>query len=327
LKLPLARLLELLMILQTERYPNARRLAEVCAVSRRTIYRDLATLDAAGIRVMYHPDRQGYQLARECLLPPLQLDDLEALALLIMSRFWQADEPFGLARHARSGLAKIIRALPPQLRDRITRCGELLPEEPAPVEIGESRRHAILHTILSSLLNRKVFRLRSRDPQTGEAISTQLAAYRIARIAGEWSLVGYSSFHGGVRIFGIRCVEAAAPIDEPYAIPPRFRMGSHSSDVAADNPGRFEFRHDVLLRFKSPAISMIDAAPAGETRCVRWDASGELELALRVEISENLVCWILGFGDQIEVIRPEELREAVRQRALSIALRNGPAVE
>ena len=86
LRLPLARLLQLLMILQSERYPNATRLAEACAVSRRTIYRDLTILEAAGITVIYRPDRQGYQLARECLLQPTQLEDKEALALLDLSR-------------------------------------------------------------------------------------------------------------------------------------------------------------------------------------------------------------------------------------------------
>src|SRR5271157_4014293 len=95
-RLPLARLLQLLMILQSERFPNARRLAEACAVSRRTIYRDLATLEAAGLAVLYQPQRQGYQLARDRWLQPTQLEDNEALALLIMSRLGCAHAPFGL---------------------------------------------------------------------------------------------------------------------------------------------------------------------------------------------------------------------------------------
>ena len=65
----LPRLLELIMAIQSDRFPNARTLAERCEVSRRTIYRDLDTLDAAGIPVRYRPDRQGYQLARSCALP------------------------------------------------------------------------------------------------------------------------------------------------------------------------------------------------------------------------------------------------------------------
>ena len=119
LRLPLARLLQLLMILQSERFPNARRLAEACDVSRRTIYRDLAILEAAGIDVLYQPERQGYQLARNCWLQPTQLEDNEALALLVLSRMGCVQAPFGLLRHARSGLAKVVQSLPADLRSRI----------------------------------------------------------------------------------------------------------------------------------------------------------------------------------------------------------------
>ena len=45
----LARLLQIVTLLQTERCPNARMLAEACEVSRRTIYRDFSTIAAAGI--------------------------------------------------------------------------------------------------------------------------------------------------------------------------------------------------------------------------------------------------------------------------------------
>ena len=55
----LPRLLELIMAIQSDRFPNARVLAERCEVSRRTIYRDLETLAAAGIPVHYRPERQG----------------------------------------------------------------------------------------------------------------------------------------------------------------------------------------------------------------------------------------------------------------------------
>jgi predicted DNA-binding transcriptional regulator YafY len=310
------------MTLQTERYPNARRLAEVCAVSRRTIYRDLATLEAAGIQVLYCPDRQGYQLASECLLQPLQLDDYEALALLLISRCSQRDWPLGLGRHARSGLGKVVGALPPHLRTRITRCTELLPDEPSAAETGGPKRPTTDQAILFSLLNRKVLYLQFRNPHTGEAITTRLAAYRIARIAGEWSLVGYSSFHGRVRIFDLESVEKAEPTDELYAIPPRFRLERRG--LADEPPSRSTHSHDVYLRLNSSAVWMIQGVPGDEDRRLNWQQNGDLELFLRVEISQAFICWILGFGDQVEVIKPDELREAVRQRASRIAQIHGP---
>ena len=154
LRLPLARLLQLLMILQSERFPNARRLADACAVSRRTIYRDLATLEAAGIAVLYHPERQGYQLDRDYWLQPTRLEDNEALSLLIMSRIGCAQIPVGLLRHARSGLVKVVQGLPGELRNRITNSSELIADEAPALDLGPERQ-AIHETILSALSQRR----------------------------------------------------------------------------------------------------------------------------------------------------------------------------
>jgi predicted DNA-binding transcriptional regulator YafY len=325
IRLPLARLLQLLIFLQTERYPNARRLAEACAVSRRTIYRDLATLEAAGIRVLYRPDHQGYQLARECLLQPLQLDDHEALALLILSRSSRPDVPFGLARHAQSALAKVVQALPPQLRTKIMRCGEILPDDAAPNEIGQRERRAIDETILNGLIHRKVLRLHANDPDNGEAASTQFAPFRVAKIAGRWSLIGYSSLHGCARIVDLRSIQHAEATEEAYSIPPRFRL--ERLDSTATELDGLTRRLDARLRFKESAMAMMHDAPDSEDCRLSWAPGGEFELSLRIALSAAVVSWILGFGELIEVIRPAELRDAVRKQAERIALHYGRNTE
>ncbi len=140
LRLPLARLLQLVLILQSEQFPNARALARACAVSRRTIYRDLANLEAAGLSVYYCPEKQGYELARECWIQPTQLDDDEALALLAMSRLGAIPDPFGPLLPTRSALAKVIQTLPADVRSRIALCDELIPEEAVSVKLAPERR-------------------------------------------------------------------------------------------------------------------------------------------------------------------------------------------
>ena len=64
---PLSRLLQIVIALQSDRRPNARELAEECEVSRRTIFRDLETIEAAGLAIQYDATRQGYRLAQETL--------------------------------------------------------------------------------------------------------------------------------------------------------------------------------------------------------------------------------------------------------------------
>jgi predicted DNA-binding transcriptional regulator YafY len=315
LRLPLARLLQLLMILQWERFPNARRLAEACAVSRRTIYRDLATIEAAGIAVLYHPERQGYQLDRDYWLQPTRLEDNEALSLLIMSRIGCAQIPVGLLRHARSGLVKVVQGLPGELRNRITNSSELIADEAPALDLGPERQ-AIHETILSALSQRRRLSLWYRAHGRSPVVATKLSLFRLAWIRGQWCLVGHSSADREIRVFQIPCIERLERTDEPYSIPPRFRLERF---LAKTNRGGDEQTHEVQLRFAASIALTLRDTPGRRGQKILPSSDGAIDLFFKVESLDDVVLWVFGFGDQVEVIEPAQLRLAVRAQAERIA--------
>jgi predicted DNA-binding transcriptional regulator YafY len=320
LRLPLARLLELVMILQSERFPNARRLAETCGVSRRTIYRDLTTLEAAGLSILYVPERQGYQLGRDCLLQPPQLDEHEALALLIASHFGSIPDPFGSLLPVRKALTKVFQSLPTNLRKHLADGGELIAET-APVNEAPKDRRAIHQAILNAILRRQRLRLSYRDDGQGSVSTTNFGLYRLARIEGQWALVGHSSVDGCVRLFWLPWVERAEASGEAYVIPPRFQLERF---LAKGQPNRRDHATEVRLRFSARLAAVVRDMHACSGQKMRTAADGTLELILQVVRFDEVVHWVLSFGDQVEVIEPEELRKAVRDWAEQIIRRHSP---
>ncbi|QEH34125.1 HTH domain protein [Aquisphaera giovannonii] len=220
---PLLRLLQLLVLLQTERYPNARRLAEICEVSRRTIYRDLAMLDEAGIPILYRPERQGYQLARRMFLTDPRIEEHEALALLILSRNWAAGEDLGLSRAAGSAVQKVLQALPEPLRDNLLAAAEVVGDRPAEGAVSAERTE-IHSLLLKSLSDRRHVRIWLTVAGSDAVECTKLAIYRLSRIDGQWCLVGRSSRHADVCLIPMRSVSRAESTEEAYSIPPRFNL-------------------------------------------------------------------------------------------------------
>lgn len=110
------RLLDLLQALRRHRRPvSGRRLAEELGVSIRTLYRDIASLQAQGAEIEGEPG-VGYVLRPGFMLPPLMFSEDEIEALVLGSRWVadRADDP--LASAARDALAKIAAVLPPDLR-------------------------------------------------------------------------------------------------------------------------------------------------------------------------------------------------------------------
>ena len=110
------RLFELLQVLRRHRRPvNGRTLADELGISIRTLYRDIASLQAQGAQIEGEPGL-GYVLQPGFLLPPLMFSEEEIEALVLGSRWVadRADDP--LASAARNALAKIAAVLPADLR-------------------------------------------------------------------------------------------------------------------------------------------------------------------------------------------------------------------
>jgi predicted DNA-binding transcriptional regulator YafY len=236
---PLTRLLQLVVLLQSERCPNARRLAEICEVSRRTIYRDLATLADAGIPVVYRADRQGYELARTLFLQPLRIEDREAAALLVLCRRWEEGDDLGLGDLAERALGKLIQSLPEGSRARLLNAAEVLSSA---CEFGSdpTDRRAIYEAILDAVADRKQVRVWTLDAGAGEPDSTKLAIYRLARIHGYWSLVGRSSRDARVITMPLHRVVRAEVTADESTIPPRFSLHRflRSPDAVPELAGR-----------------------------------------------------------------------------------------
>lgn len=131
------RLLDLIQVLRRHRRPvSGRSLAAELGISLRTLYRDIAALQAQGARIDGEPGL-GYLLRPGFLLPPLMFSDEEIEALVLGSR-WVADRGDArLGAAAANALAKIAAVLPPDLRDELD-ASTLLVGPGAPIAAGDA---------------------------------------------------------------------------------------------------------------------------------------------------------------------------------------------
>lgn len=142
------RLLDLLQTLRRHRRPvTGAALAEQMRISLRTLYRDIASLQAQGARIEGEPG-VGYVLRPGFLLPPLMfsVEEIEALAL---GTLWVAERADGsLSLAARNALAKVAAVLPPHLRDDLETSALLVaPGPPIPSDgVDEARIREAIRT-------------------------------------------------------------------------------------------------------------------------------------------------------------------------------------
>jgi predicted DNA-binding transcriptional regulator YafY len=117
---PSARTLRLLSLLQQRRYWAGRDLADRLGISLRTLRRDVDRLRELGYPVEARRGVDGgYQLAPGAALPPLVLDDEEAVALAVGLQTAAQSAVAGTAESSVRALAKVVQVMPTRLRRRV----------------------------------------------------------------------------------------------------------------------------------------------------------------------------------------------------------------
>ncbi|MBX3585221.1 MAG: YafY family transcriptional regulator [Ramlibacter sp.] len=136
------RLLQLMQVLRRYRVPvSGQVLARELGTSLRTLYRDIASLQAQGASIDGEPG-VGYVLRPGFMLPPLMFSTEEIEALVLGSRWVAGRTDAALAQAARNAMAKIAAVLPPDLRHELDSAA-LLVGPPDPQAAGDRELAAI----------------------------------------------------------------------------------------------------------------------------------------------------------------------------------------
>src|SRR6201995_1734053 len=120
------RTLRLLSLLQARRYWPGAELAERLQVSARTLRRDVDRLRELGYPIQAQRGVDGgYELAAGTALPPLVVDDEEAVALAVGLQAAAQSSVAGVADSSVRALAKVVQVMPARLRRRVEAVGEM----------------------------------------------------------------------------------------------------------------------------------------------------------------------------------------------------------
>ncbi|MFG1339729.1 helix-turn-helix transcriptional regulator [Xanthobacter autotrophicus] len=204
------RLFDLLDVLRRHRHPvSGRVLAQEIGVSIRTLYRDIASLQAQGAHIEGEPG-VGYVLKPGFLLPPLMftLEEVEALAL---GSRWVAERADGrLGTAARSALARIAAVLPPDLREELETSALLI--GPGPMIPGDAVDPALLRkAIRTERKLRLAYSDASAVPSQRVVWPFALAFFDQVRV-----LLGWCELRGDFRSFRTDRIHDAELLDARY---------------------------------------------------------------------------------------------------------------
>ena len=292
-----SRLLQLLSLLQARRdWPGAE-LAARLEVSSRTIRRDVGRLRALGYPVESLTGPAGrYRLRAGAAMPPLLLDEDEAIAIAVGLRTAARASVAGIEETAIRALVKLEQVLPEHLARRVAALGAATIAAPAS---GPTVDPQHLTTIAAACRDSECLRFHytSRD---GAATRREVEPHSLVNLGRRWYLVGWDRGREDWRTFRID------RIDRPATGGARFKARALPADNAAAFVQRSVAgawsRHEARVTVHAPAATVarrlpwiVDALePIDEHRCeyrtsdydLTWLAIGVAMLGVDVDVHE-----------------------------------------
>ncbi len=303
------RLLKLITLLQAGTPKTVEDLMHELAISRRTLFRDLKTLDVAGIPC-YHEPGKGYRILRSFFLPPLSLTVPETLGLMMLGKTAAASRDKPMNQAALSAVYKLINTVPEPLR---AACADIMANvsfTAAPQVPGneEAAHYAALQRCVDES---RACRITYQPPAGAEPFEAELKPYALHFAARAWYVFGPSDLHDDVRIYKLVRMTRVAPTDRPFARPEAFTVARHLGNAWQLIPDGPDTRVQLLFEAKvARNVSEVRWHPTQEHELL---PDGRCRMTFTVAGLTEIAWWLCGYAGQVSIESPKELRQRVQQ--------------
>lgn len=309
------RLLRLITLLQGTRRYTAADLAGELEVSKRTIFRDLNMLELARIPYYFDPKTGAYTISQHFFLPPINLTITEALSMLMLAGRTRNIGRVPLMTHAARAAMKVESALPASIRRHV---GSVI--DRLSVSLGPVARHsgldATFDELTSAIIQRRICRVVYISFRERKQITSNLHPLRLAFVGRAWYLLAYSTTHKEVRTFKLGRIRKLTVAKRQFTEPSDLDLDDYFGRAWGMIPEGRIYR--VHLHFGRKVAGNVAEVHWHDSQRIEFNDDGSAEMHVEVDGLGEITWWILGYGDQVEVVAPAALRKRVAAVARSI---------
>src|SRR6266511_729569 len=304
-----ARLLRLLSLLQARADWSGPELADRLGVTTRTVRNDVERLRTLGYPVHATPGvGGGYRLGAGAALPPLLLDDDEAVAVAIGLHSAAGGTVTGIQETSVRALAKLEQILPSRLRHRIVALQTSTVEIPAP---GPTVDPAVLTAVAGACRDHQRLRFDYRG-HDGSTSIRDVEPHRLVHDRGRWYLVAWDTDRQDWRTFRADRIQPRIPTGPRFV--PRDPPGGDVATYLLRGVGAATWRYRARVLAHAPGTALV---ARGLPPAVLVEAVDDRTCIVDVgSDTPQMLAVYLGMLDvDFEVHEPSELLDQLRALA------------
>ncbi|UCE24332.1 MAG: YafY family transcriptional regulator [Candidatus Zixiibacteriota bacterium] len=294
------RMLHILNLLRTRRNLNAQKLAEECGVTERSIYRDIISLSEMNVPIYYD---NGYKLASDNFLPALNFSFEEYHLLKLALESSPLIKTNAYSETFRSVKAKIESCL----SEKVRREKKFTPETTHienPISGEKEKGERFYQTIEKAIGSCSRIKMKYKAVESGPN-ERLVDPYFIIFRGRAFYFVGYCHLRKDFRTFRIDRVEKIEILPESFLKDSSIHPETNFEDSWSVFSGK---PVNIEVLFKGVAARVVLSATHHPNEKVERLDDGRVRYRVTTRGTEEIQRWIIGFGDEAEVIAPAELR-------------------
>lgn len=286
-------------------------LAAELEVSNKTIRRDLAVFLDAGFPIQEQAEEFGrklWRLDRSWQRAELTFTFDEALALYLGRQYLEPLAGTLIWEAAQRAFKKIRASLGERALKYLDRIGPSM----SATEFGiadYSRRADVIDNLLIGIEDRKVVFITYRSQRSTEPVTYDIHPYRITRHRGSLYVHGHKPDDNDFRTWKVDRIESAEVDTVGFTMPP-------SADIDKELAGALGIYHGrngivAEVWFSNSVARYVQESRWHPSQRLTQQADGSLLVEFELSATEELKSWVLSFGANAEIVRPQSLRVEV----------------
>jgi len=311
----ISRVIQILTTLQAGKSYAVNDLTKIFGTSRRTVFRDLKELRSIGVPYHYDARTGGYTIEPEFFLPPVDLNLQEALSLLLLAHKTSSQIQLPFRNSALLAALKIENNLPAKIRQY---CNTVLRNISTKLGAQAPIRHPgglerTFTQLQEAIAKKRKVNIRYHSLFEGTVIDVELCPYHLLYNRRAWYVIGLSCLHKSVRTFKLIRIKELKRTEKCFLDGDRFDLYDYIGRAWSMIPeGRI---YNIKLRFLPKVANNVTEVQWHSTQKVTPNNDGSATVEFRVDGLGEITWWILGYGDQVQVLAPKALRDKILQAA------------
>lgn len=309
---PMERMLAIHELLTAGKYPNAQRLARQFEVNPRTIKRDIEFMrDRLELPIEYDASRRGHYYTKPVeKFPAVKLNEQELFALLVAQKVVAAYQGTAFVQPLQKAFRRLAGLLDDKHPISLGNLDEVLSFRPLGPEDADVGKFNLLTQAMHQ--GRAVsFRYRKLAQQQWQR--RKIHPYHLAFGEHRWYLIGHDVQRRALRTFVLSRMDDVHLLGQKFSRPKDFKVEEYLKNSFSVFKGVEDY--EVVIEFDPWATDLL--------RGRRWNPrhewlelpGGRSRLRLRLDNLEEILGWVLSWGEHAMVVRPNRLIQRLRASA------------